>query len=447
MKRVLIMQCPAISHLNASFRVADVLRKHQYEVFYFSNNVVAEHAVKNGYNFCNAATSSIVEKYDNKMMKLDNLTYSYFERFRDAAMGIVFESRKHEVRTVIEKIKPDIIIADTFVGSDFAFIYDMLKEKGIKFFHMETMPSTIERLDVPYFDSFAFPEQKLKMYAEHLKRKFGRRLIRFWRRLIYFGYDNFSQLKREIERQKIPERYRIEIRDYCDLRLAGIPCLLTLPLELEFFKQPVNLQDHYLGFFVNNKTKDNPDVDERLAQLIDSPKPIIYISFGTVFGAVRADDILRFMKRMNEVMKQLRDVTAIFSLGKVRWTQDDLKQLTHINVFNFVPQIYLLRFCSLFITHGGLNSIKESIQEAVPMLVLPLDIDQIGNARKITHKRLGLLGDIKRETTKALTKKIELLLYDKSYKHNLEAFREIINTGYDVETQLMPIIDSEGVVE
>lgn len=441
-----MIQCPAISHLNASFRVAEVLRKNQYEVFYFSNTIVAEHAVANGYSFCNSYTTAIVEEYDAKMMKLDNVSYSYFEKFRDAAMHIVFDSRKNELRSVIEKINPTIIIADTYVGADFALAYDVIKEKNIRFFHMETMLSTIERSDVPYFDSRAFPNQKGRIYFEHLVRKYGTMAKRFWKSLTYFGLDNFSLLKKEIKRQNLPPQYRVEVRDYCDLRLTGISSLITAPLELEFFERPVNEQDHYLGFFVNNKAKENPVLDERLAQIIASKKAIIYISFGTVFGAVRADDILRFMKKLNVVMGKLKDVVAVFSLGKVKWTQDDIRQLTNIHVFTFVPQLYLLQFCSLFITHGGLNSIKESIQEAVPMLALPLDIDQIGNARKITYKKLGLLGEITKDNERTLQKKIELLLHNQSFKQNLETFRETINKRYDLDTMLMPIIENEGLV-
>src|SRR6185503_18859644 len=57
------------------------------------------------------------------------------------------------------------------------------------------------------------------------------------------------------------------------------------------------------------------------------------------------------------------------------------------------PQHTLLEKASVFVTHGGLSSVKEAIWFGVPMLVFPLGYDQHGNAARIAFHGLGARGD------------------------------------------------------
>jgi zeaxanthin glucosyltransferase len=54
-----------------------------------------------------------------------------------------------------------------------------------------------------------------------------------------------------------------------------------------------------------------------------------------------------------------------------------------------VPQPALLARARAFITHGGLNSIKESISRGVPLLVFPMVNDQPGNAARVVFHGIG----------------------------------------------------------
>jgi zeaxanthin glucosyltransferase len=123
-----------------------------------------------------------------------------------------------------------------------------------------------------------------------------------------------------------------------------------------------------------------------------------------------------------------------------------MMNFAHIHTFAYVPQTYLLGYCSVFITHGGINSIKESIQAAVPMLVIPLDVDQPGNAAKVVHKGLGLAAYIAKETTESLKAKLEALLTDAQYKQQLKHFKEKVSGGIRIENKLIDVVVHEGVV-
>lgn len=48
----------------------------------------------------------------------------------------------------------------------------------------------------------------------------------------------------------------------------------------------------------------------------------------------------------------------------------------------YVPQPLLLARCDALVTHGGFNSVKESLAAGVPMVVLPITADQPYSAQR-----------------------------------------------------------------
>jgi UDP:flavonoid glycosyltransferase YjiC (YdhE family) len=102
--------------------------------------------------------------------------------------------------------------------------------------------------------------------------------------------------------------------------------------------------------------------------------------------------------------------------------------------FNPAPQLALLSRASAFITHGGINSIKESIHAEVPMIVYPRDPrqDQYGNAARVVFNQLGLLGDIRKDSASDISSKITQLMLNPSYRRRVHEFK-VIDCGYTDE--------------
>jgi UDP:flavonoid glycosyltransferase YjiC (YdhE family) len=79
-------------------------------------------------------------------------------------------------------------------------------------------------------------------------------------------------------------------------------------------------------------------------------------------------------------------------------------------VREFLPQVALLERAALAVTHGGNNSVTESLLFGVPMLVLPFSTDQFTGAAAIESGNLGLVLDPNAATADQLRLAAQALL-------------------------------------
>ena len=112
-------------------------------------------------------------------------------------------------------------------------------------------------------------------------------------------------------------------------------------------------------------------------------KPVIYISFGTIFN-----DQVDLFRACIEAFANI-DCQVIIALGhKVQ--PEELGLLPdHFFVKPFVPQLEVLQHTSLFITHGGMNSVNEGLYYGIPLLVIPQAADQMMVAKRVQQLQCG----------------------------------------------------------
>ncbi|KAJ6221769.1 hypothetical protein RDWZM_000314 [Blomia tropicalis] len=140
---------------------------------------------------------------------------------------------------------------------------------------------------------------------------------------------------------------------------------------------------------------------------------LIYVSMGTM-GC--ADLVL--MERLITILKESPN-RFIFSLGP---NHKYLKTILHSNMFGAesVPQTFVLQMVDLFITHGGNNSMIESLYFGRPMLVNPLFADQPENAQRLSETGLGYRINAYTCDPQEMLNKIEDLLHDRELKNKLK---------------------------
>jgi len=115
--------------------------------------------------------------------------------------------------------------------------------------------------------------------------------------------------------------------------------------------------------------------------------PVIYVSLGTIFND-RADFFRVCIKAFSHTpYRVVMSVGNKIDGGALGSIPDNFLVLPH------VPQLEILPRTSLFITHGGMNSVTESAWYGVPMLVAPQMGDQLVAARRVAQLGAGLLLD------------------------------------------------------
>lgn len=114
-------------------------------------------------------------------------------------------------------------------------------------------------------------------------------------------------------------------------------------------------------------------------------KPIVYLSLGTVHHAQEG-----FFKAFFDTF---RDYPARFIVSVGSTTNIDTLGTIPPNfiVRSAVPQLEVLQRASVFITHGGMNSIHEGLYFGVPLVVIPHQFEQLLNARVVAKQGAGIV--------------------------------------------------------
>jgi MGT family glycosyltransferase len=113
----------------------------------------------------------------------------------------------------------------------------------------------------------------------------------------------------------------------------------------------------------------------------DGDGPLVYLSLGSLGSA----DV--------ELMQRLIDVLGsgpyrvIVSMGP---RSDELKLASNMAGEEFLPQTQVLPLVDVVITHGGNNTVVESLYFARPMVLLPLFWDQHDNAQRMDETGFGV---------------------------------------------------------
>ncbi|XP_072013472.1 UDP-glucuronosyltransferase 2C1-like [Amphiura filiformis] len=110
---------------------------------------------------------------------------------------------------------------------------------------------------------------------------------------------------------------------------------------------------------------------------------------------------------------------------------------TNIKTMKWLPQNDLLGHpkARLYLAHGGLNGIYESIYHAVPMVVIPLMLDdQKENAHRVATKGMGIRLERSKLTEEVLMDAITKVIYDTKYQETVTRYSEILRDKPPLET-------------
>ncbi len=148
----------------------------------------------------------------------------------------------------------------------------------------------------------------------------------------------------------------------------------------------------------------------------------IYISFGSIVSdALLIERIIELLIPLNEYLYVNSGSFTCYLKHKYPF----------VNFYEFAPQIDLLQRCKVFITHGGMNSIREAIGAGIPLVVIPLVNDQFVNAEMVEENGFGILVDYKSDDfDNSLIECINKVITNSHYINNIRAAAQQLNYNY-----------------
>jgi zeaxanthin glucosyltransferase len=127
-----------------------------------------------------------------------------------------------------------------------------------------------------------------------------------------------------------------------------------------------------------------------------------------------------------EAVTLQRDVQLVLSIGNHLDPEQIGSLPSNTILVKRAPQLELLKRASVCITHAGLNTALEALAQGVPLVAIPVTVDQPGVAARIAEKKTGLVVQLKELTGPRLSLLLDQVLNDSTYRDNARYFRKAI---------------------
>lgn len=350
MKRIIFFSIPLYGHVNYGLKIAKRMKEEGYEVIYYSGKSYREFITSRGIMF--QEYSEDIEKlfaeenstYNNRFMSevkpedLDHISEWY--KFCSHLYTIVDIFMKTDISTMEP---PDLIVYDSAA---------LWGKRIADYFNVPSIASC-----TPYY----YPRE----YAES-------------------DYTKFSEL---IFQKKLSDNKAYRTIYMMNKSLNGSifePLSPTADYKLIYSVKSFQSGESYVDkqtFFVGPlfDDSDNSDIDY---DIISNEKINVYIAFGSIYNNPTV------FRRIYESCKSL-NYNFVLNIGSVNDKAEFVDLPPNWHVVQRINQIELLKNVDLFISHGGVNSVRESMYFAVPLIVLPTEGDTLCTAKDIENCNVG----------------------------------------------------------
>ncbi len=136
---------------------------------------------------------------------------------------------------------------------------------------------------------------------------------------------------------------------------------------------------------------------------------LIYITLGTILN-----NNIDFYNQCIDAFRNT-DYQVVLSIGSKTEVSSLQPLPENIIARNYVPQLELLKHAQLMISHGGLNSVSESLYFGVPVIAIPLANDQPAVAKRLQELGAGLSIKLEDITPESLRYHADTILSAPSY--------------------------------
>lgn len=223
---------------------------------------------------------------------------------------------------------------------------------------------------------------------------------------------------------ELQEKYNIKFPSMVDR--SGKKGMLNIVYTSKYFQPYSESFDESYKFIGSSVIDRKESIDFDLSNNED--KKVIYISLGTIFN-----NSIEFYECCFKAFYNM-NVKVIMSVGR----KIDISIFKNIPsnfiVRNYVPQLEVLKYANVFITHGGMNSTNEGLYFNIPLILIPQSVDQPFVANRVAELGAGIVIEKNRVTPEVLNKCVAEILSDDNFKINSEKIGESLREsgGYKV---------------
>lgn len=274
------------------------------------------------------------------------------------------------------------------------------------FFLGETLARQCGKKSIRVFTTFAINDHVLGEYCSHSNTWF----------ILYL------KSIRKNYTQRIARNIEITEDDvYLELsRNKANRSIVCTTRQFQIFEEEFGEDFCFSGPLLSNRITEKEKESDKTGD-----QKIVYISMGSI---LQKDRLLR------TCIKAFADseYEVIVSLGG-RKSKSFSHVPKNVHMYPYVNQVDVLKRTSLFITHGGMNSIQEALYFKVPMLVFPINNDQFVNADRVAKLQLGRKMSSRFVTARQIRREAEKIIHSDSVKDALLRMKKSIDDARGVE--------------
>lgn len=425
-KKILYVIHPSLSHINASRKLLDILWNRNYKIVLCTNTQGKSNLKGLPWEMIFVDSMPFASGFEEQT-KLNYGRGRYYDTLLLKKSNHFYKHRRNAFSHVLQKVRPNIILIDVLYSTDIVFLFNWSRENNCTILYVRTKVNSIYNITTPPMNSTYNGKNSIiniLLWKRHAIKKKFHDILSFFK---FQGFDDRSSLLKSLDNKSVLKT------SLCWYQCVGsqfmnIPELVLMPQEFEMPSFQPRPASYYIGFQYDLPIQFG-DIDGGLMDIIRKSRSldhkIIYISFGSLYEKHRKK-IKLLLQKVKTALKGKEKITCILSL-KSASSLLELPQNMH--AFDFVNQITVLKHADVYITHGGINSIKESLAQEVPMLVYPLNQnwDQPGNSVRVRNLGLGLKGNIHLDSIKEVGKKLDRLLNDNYFIKNIQKFNVTAN--------------------
>ncbi|MGF1587358.1 MAG: glycosyltransferase [Bacteroidales bacterium] len=443
MPKILIDILPAMGHFNSLLKIVQLLKDAGYEVIYINQGLKAELAK---YNLQSRETAFDISPV---LLKKERLNFRKYLHKR------IFPEKDKKLKKMREDflafkeflitLSPDLVLLDE-QNMLKAIYYEIC---NVPVLCVESKPEPYKSPNVPPFTSYYVPSDSFRSKClinwlwmkKTIRNRFRLKMLQ----LNSDGNDIYSITCQIAKNHGIKLSKRINLERGYGIGINKIQRLIVSAVDFDF-PHPDKEDTYSIGPLVDIHRESNISLP-RYRVLIDTINRqkeknegvIIYCSLGSD-NLQFHNEVLKFFNRIKQVSSLNPKDLFILSTGFEFNVTEIYPVPNNMYVFDFLPQVDLLKYCDIMITHGGINSITECVFFGVPTLNYPLsmDWDQPGCAARAVYHKIGLMGKINKDNAKTISRKLNSIKSDYSfYKMNIltmkKKFEEKNNSDHVIE--------------